>query len=71
MDSKVRNVEHGETKPTGQFNYTFTVDRDLKVMPKTYSEMMMYIDARRRAKGVIESMRQGEADSGKGERVTE
>lgn len=71
VDSKVRNVEHGETKPTGQFNYTFTVDRDIKVMPKTYSEHMMYVDARRRARGVIESMKQGEADSGKGERVTE
>lgn len=71
VDSKVRNVEHGETKPTGQFNYTFTVDRDIKVMPRTYSEFMMYVDARRRAKGVLESMRQGEADTGKGERVTE
>lgn len=71
VDSKVRNVEHGETKPTGQFNYTFTVDRDIKVMPRTYSEFMMYIDARRRVQGVIESMKQGEADSGKGDRITE
>jgi acyl-coenzyme A thioesterase 9 len=58
VDSKVRNVEHGETKPTGQFNYTFTVDRDIKVMPRTYSEFMMYIDARRRVKGVLESLQQ-------------
>ena len=43
VDSKVRNVEHGETKPTGQFNYTFTVDRDIKVMPRTYSEFMVSI----------------------------
>lgn len=71
MDSKVRNVEHGETKPTGQFNYTFTVDRDVKVMPRTYSEFMMYIDARRRARGVLESLRVGSADEGKGERITE
>ena len=49
IDSKVRNVEHGETKPTGQFNYSFFVDKDVKVIPKTYSEFMMYIDARRRA----------------------
>ena len=71
VDSKVRNVEHGETKPTGQFNYTFTVDRDIKVMPRTYSEFMMYIDARRRVRSVLESMEQGEADTGAQERVTE
>lgn len=52
VDSKVRNVEHGETKPTGQFNYTFMVDRELGVMPRTYTEFMMYIDARRRTKRV-------------------
>ena len=71
VDSKVRNVEHGETKPTGQFNYTFTVDRDIKVMPRTYSEFMVYIDARRRAKGVLESVKQGGTDVGAKERVTE
>src|ERR1700761_9610090 len=54
VDSKVRNIEHGSTKPTGQFNYTFTVDKDIKVMPRTYSEFMMYIDARRRVRGVLE-----------------
>lgn len=35
IDSKVRNIEHGETKPTGQFNYTFLVERDIRVM-RTY-----------------------------------
>jgi acyl-coenzyme A thioesterase 9 len=49
VDSKVRNVEHGETKPTGQFNYSFYVDKDVRVMPRTYTEFMVYIDARRRA----------------------
>ncbi len=71
VDSKVRNVEHGNTSPTGQFNYTFLVDKDVKVMPRTYSEFMMYIDARRRVKGVLESLRQGKADSGTEERATE
>lgn len=71
VDSKVRDITHGETKPTGQFNYTFTVDRDIKVMPRSYSEFMMYVDARRRAKGVLESMKHGEADSGAKDRVTE
>lgn len=71
VDSKVRNIEHGETKPTGQFSYTFTVDKDVKVMPRTYSEFMMYVDARRRVKGVLENMKQGASDDGSLERVTE
>jgi len=71
VDSKVRDVEHGETKPTGQFNYTFTVDKDVKVMPRTYTEFMMYTDARRRAARVLESVQAGESDSGAKERVTE
>lgn len=62
VDSKVRNVEHGETKPTGQFNYTFTVDKDIKVMPRTYSEFMMYIDARRRVRRVVKSIEKAEAN---------
>ncbi|KAI0096268.1 Thioesterase/thiol ester dehydrase-isomerase [Nemania sp. FL0031] len=48
VDSKVRDVEHGHAKPTGQFNYTFSVPRDVRVLPHTYQEFMMYIDARRR-----------------------
>ncbi|KAF7562260.1 hypothetical protein G7046_g1851 [Stylonectria norvegica] len=50
VDSKVRDVEHGVAKPTGQFNYTFSVPRDLKVLPHTYEEYMIYVDARRRVK---------------------
>ncbi|PSR80513.1 HotDog domain-containing protein [Coniella lustricola] len=50
VDSKVRNVDHGYAKSTGQFNYTFSVPKDIKVMPHSYSEHMMYIDARRRVK---------------------
>jgi acyl-coenzyme A thioesterase 9 len=71
VDSKVRNIEHGETKPTGQFSYTFTANKDVKVMPKTYSEYMMYLDARRRVRGVMESLQQGKTDAGAVERVTE
>ncbi|KAI1120355.1 Thioesterase/thiol ester dehydrase-isomerase, partial [Nemania abortiva] len=48
VDSKVRDVEHGHAKPTGQFNYTFSVPRDVRVLPHTYQEFMMYVDARRR-----------------------
>ena len=72
IDSKVRDVEHGKAKPTGQFNYTFLVERDLKVMPRTYSEFMIWVDAKRRAERVSASIRQhqGHDDSTK-ERVTE
>jgi len=79
IDSKVRNIEHGETKPTGQLNYTFLVEKDIKVMPRTYSEFMIWVDARRRAEKVRVSTTDleeahGEAqacDDGWKERVTE
>lgn len=63
VDSKVRDVEHGNARSTGQFNYTFSVPKDLKVVPHNYTEHMMYIDARRRVKlGDIQS-RQDRIDS--------
>ncbi|KAF2809346.1 acyl-coenzyme A thioesterase 9 [Mytilinidion resinicola] len=71
VDSKVRNVEHGETKPTGQFNYTFTVNKNIRVMPRTYGEFMMYIDARRRAEEVSASLGGAEAPAITRESVTE
>ncbi|CAF9920726.1 MAG: hypothetical protein HETSPECPRED_004344 [Heterodermia speciosa] len=79
IDSKVRNIEHGETKPTGQFNYTFLVAQDIKIMPKTYSEFMIWVDAKRRAERVSASIRGMEAsdgraqapDDGKIDRITE
>lgn len=49
VDSKVRNIEHGQAKPTGQFHYTFLVEKDIRVMPRTYPEFMIWVDARRRA----------------------
>lgn len=49
VDSKVRDVEHGTKKSTGMFNYTFLVEKDIHVMPKTYGEFMLWTDARRRA----------------------
>ena len=56
VDSKVRDVEHGRSKPTGQFNYTFNVEKNIRVMPRTYQEFMMYLDARRRAEQIKESL---------------
>lgn len=50
VDSKVRDVEHGNARSTGQFNYTFSVPKSVKVMPHTYQEYMMYVDARRRVR---------------------
>lgn len=80
IDSKVRNIEHGrgETKPTGQFNYTFMVEKNIRVMPSTYSEFMIWVDAKRRAEIVrasIEGVEVGKdrklKDDGRSERVTE
>jgi len=78
IDSKVRNIEHGETKPTGQFNYTFLVEKDIRVMPRTYSEFMIWVDARRRAERVSGNKTSFEetdgetqaCDDGRKERVT-
>ena len=61
VDSMVRNIEHGDTKPAGQFNYTFLVEKDVKVMPRTYSEFMIWIDARRRVKRVAKVMDESES----------
>lgn len=64
-NTHVVDVEHGNAKPTGQFNYTLSVPKDIKVMPQSYQEYMVYIDARRRVKlGDIQS-RQEETDSGR------
>ena len=78
VDSKVRNIEHGETKPTGQFNYTFLVEKDVRIMPQTYSEFMIWVDARRRAERVrntIDGLGGVDMDEGKDDgresRVTE
>lgn len=71
VDSKVRDVEHGETKPTGQFNYTFLVDKSVQVMPRSYSEFMMYIDARRRALSVHQPAIAGELGDHKGLSISE
>jgi acyl-coenzyme A thioesterase 9 len=65
VDSKVRDVEHGHSKPTGQFNYTFTVPKNIRVMPRTYQEFMMYIDARRRAAQVRQTLDEGKPVSPK------
>lgn len=71
VDSKVRDVEHGVSKPTGQFNYTFTVEKDLKVLPRSYTEFMMYLDARRRASSVRETVTVGESVGAGKESLTE
>ena len=61
VDSKVRDVEHGRSKPTGQFNYTFMVEKNIRVMPRTYQEFMLYLDARRRAEQIKESISEDSA----------
>ncbi|KAA8910101.1 HotDog domain-containing protein [Sphaerosporella brunnea] len=68
VESKVKDVEHGKVTETGVFNYTFYVAKKIQVMPKTYSEFINYIDARRRAKQVAMI---ADADDGTKVRVTE
>ncbi|TGO17902.1 hypothetical protein BPAE_0406g00010 [Botrytis paeoniae] len=73
VDTKVKNVEHGETKPTGQFNYTFEVEGEVQVLPESYKEFMVYLDARRRSKGRVEERGkergEGNAEAGMGKDV--
>ena len=49
----------------------FVIWTDLKIMPRTYTEMMMMLDASRRARSIVQSVEQGESDPGTRERVTE
>ena len=56
VDSGVKDVEHGRKKPTGVFNYTFLVEKDIQVMPQTYGEFMFWVDARRRAQNTNASL---------------
>lgn len=46
----VRNVEHAERKDTGTFFYTFHTDAEMKVLPQTYSEFMLWVSGQRRAR---------------------
>ena len=61
----VRNVEHGENerKSTGTFFYTFYVDREVSVLPQSYSEFMRWVGGRRRAHRLAQNM---EADAKEG-----
>lgn len=70
IDSKVRDIEHGSTKATGQFNYTFLVEKDIEVVPQTYEEFMIWVDARRRAervRGSIDGVKGVGEEGGAGE----
>ena len=56
VTTQVRNVEHEERRPTGSFFYTFLVDKEVGIMPQSYSEYMRWVDGRRRAKQVDASL---------------
>lgn len=64
VDTKVRNVEHENANPTGRFHYTFLVEKSMSVMPRTYSEYMSWVDARRRARLVADSLDSADAWDG-------
>lgn len=71
VDSKVRDVEHGVAKPTGQFNYTFSVPKNVKVLPHTYQEFMMYVDACRRVHlGDVQHQQEKTRSTEEGENLT-
>ncbi|KAK2813125.1 hypothetical protein FQN50_000802 [Emmonsiellopsis sp. PD_5] len=59
VDSKVRDAEHTTKKPTGVFHYTFLVEKDIQVMPQSYSDFMIWVDAKRRAQNTNESLLAG------------
>ncbi|KAI9731748.1 MAG: Acyl-coenzyme A thioesterase 9, mitochondrial [Cirrosporium novae-zelandiae] len=73
----VRDVAHEEYKSTGQFNYTFLVDKVVSVIPRSYSEFMVWVDAKRRVQRVASiverEMEPGveKLDDGSEDRVTE
>ncbi|KAI9855568.1 MAG: hypothetical protein M1824_006070 [Vezdaea acicularis] len=59
VDTSVRDIENPDAAvvPTGQFNYTFLVEKSLAVKPESYDECMVWLDARRRvrrAESVVE-----------------
>ncbi|KAI5290948.1 Acyl-coenzyme A thioesterase 9, mitochondrial [Ascosphaera aggregata] len=49
VDSSVRDTPGGKRKPTGVFHYTFCTKKDIQVMPQSYSDFMVWLDAKRRA----------------------
>lgn len=49
VNSEVRDVDTKMKKPAGVFNYTFLVEKDVQVIPQTYSDFMLWTEARRRA----------------------
>lgn len=61
VTTKVRNVEHGEQKSTGNFFYTFHVENDVSILPQTYSEFMRWVDGRRRAHNQPSALQTSEA----------
>jgi acyl-coenzyme A thioesterase 9 len=77
----VRNVEHSESerKNTGTFFYTFHLEKDVTVLPQSYSEFMRWIGGRRRAEQLTKSLEADASHGGNaqyfsaavGERVTE
>ncbi|CRG85422.1 hypothetical protein PISL3812_02486 [Talaromyces islandicus] len=49
VETKVRDVEHVTKKSTGVFHYSFIVPSKVQVLPVTYIDYMVWLDARRRA----------------------
>lgn len=52
VDAVAVHAGTGESKHTGTFAYSFNVNTDVVILPKTYKEMMWYLEGRRK---VLES----------------
>ncbi|KAI9643802.1 hypothetical protein NHQ30_007152 [Ciborinia camelliae] len=51
VDTRVKDVEHGVMRECGRFHYSFVVEGEVRVLPESYGEFMVYLDARRRSRG--------------------
>jgi acyl-coenzyme A thioesterase 9 len=65
--TQVRNVEHSENerKSTGTFFYTFHVDREVSVLPESYSEFMRWVGGRRRAQRLAQNLEEDAKECGR------
>lgn len=59
VESTVRDKPGGPRKPTGSFHYTFLVKSDYQVMPQSYNDFMVWVDAKRRARNTNASLLAG------------
>lgn len=60
VESIVCKIDELATKSTGLFNYTFLVEKNIEVIPRSYRDYMLWMDARRRAERLQASIERTE-----------